>query len=69
VLLAWNERLNEEVQTLRALIKSLPLAALARSWAILAGNAPNLAPEVNTQRREEDHDCVTISVQRSYLDT
>lgn len=66
---AQNEKLQEEVQALRAQIDGLNAPALTRSWATVVANSDNTEPRKNHQRTEKEKNCVRISTQRSPVDS
>ncbi|OKP09527.1 hypothetical protein PENSUB_5118 [Penicillium subrubescens] len=68
VLRDQNEKLYDEIRTLRERIETLTPVTEARSWAAVAASGSISSPQSNHQRPEKERDCVRISTQRSFVD-
>jgi hypothetical protein len=68
VLRDQNEKLYDEIRTLRERIETLTPVTEARSWAAVAASGSISSPQSNHQRPEKERNCVRISTQRSFVD-
>jgi hypothetical protein len=68
VLRDQNEKLYDEIRTLRERIETLKPVTEARSWAAVAASGSISSPQSNHQRPEKERNCIRISTQRSFVD-
>lgn len=67
-LKSQNAELQEEVQTLRTKLTSLPGAGPTRSWAEVAVSEPPRGPNAGPRPRKRELNCVRISTRRTPAD-
>jgi hypothetical protein len=67
VLREQNEKLFDEIKTLRERIETPTLAVPTRSWAAVASGSIS-SPQPSYQKPKKDRNCVRISTQRSFVD-